>query len=224
MISVLKASANQVTISQTEALRYMGYGKQKADKAVLHLLDDCTQELENIVSYRCCYTKIPLLWQEDGLDIGFACVKSKSLQKNLCGCHEAFLFAATLGIEVDRLLTRYAQVQPAKGVVMDALASAAIESWCDLLTEQIGAGLALRSRFSAGYGDLSISWQKELLAFLDSNRKIGLSLTASHFMVPTKSVSAIIGIEGESKTAKEAGSRENRCSKCGKLECRYRRM
>ena len=49
-------------------------------------------------------------------------------------------------------------------------------------------------RFSPGYGDLPLDVQRPLFAALDVPRKIGVSLTDSLLMAPSKSVSAIIGI------------------------------
>ena len=40
-----------------------------------------------------------------------------------------------------------------------------------------------------------LDYQRTLLAFLDTPRKIGVSLTDALLMVPSKSVSAIIGVK-----------------------------
>lgn len=55
----------------------------------------------------------------------------------------------------------------------------------------------LKPRFSAGYGDLPLEVQKDIFRVLDCPRKIGLTLNDSLLMSPTKSVTAIVGIEDE---------------------------
>ena len=52
-----------------------------------------------------------------------------------------------------------------------------------------------RARFSPGYGDFSIQYQKEILAVLEAGKSIGLSMTDGCMLIPTKSITAIIGIE-----------------------------
>ena len=56
------------------------------------------------------------------------------------------------------------------------------------------AGCALRHRFSPGYGDLPLSVQPAFLAALDATRRLGITLTSSFLMVPTKSVTAFVGV------------------------------
>ena len=50
------------------------------------------------------------------------------------------------------------------------------------------------TRDSPGYGDFPLEAQREILVILDTPRKIGVSLTDSLLMVPSKSVSAVIGV------------------------------
>ena len=50
-------------------------------------------------------------------------------------------------------------------------------------------------RFSAGYGDFSLEFQRNICDALDCQRKIGITLQESLIMLPTKSVTAIIGIK-----------------------------
>lgn len=54
--------------------------------------------------------------------------------------------------------------------------------------------MALRPRFSPGYGDLAIDAQKDIFALLDCERQIGLTLGDSLLMSPGKSVTAFAGI------------------------------
>ena len=44
----------------------------------------------------------------------------------------------------------------------------------------------LRPRFSPGYGDFDIQYQKPLMQMLDCAKTIGLTMTDSFMMTPTK--------------------------------------
>ena len=108
----------------------------------------------------------------------------------------------------------------AQAVVLDAVGSAAIESFCDWLSDgwrRDCPNFVLRPRFSPGYGDLPLETQKTLLSVLDAGRKAGVSLTESFLMLPQKSVSAIVGL---GKTGCEA--RQGDCSLCEKRDCEFR--
>jgi len=79
--------------------------------------------------------------------------------------------------------------------------AALIEKVMDDIEDKIRAtlepGETLVSRYSPGYGDFPLAAQRELLSLLDAPRKVGVSLTDTLLMVPSKSVSAIIGIKEE---------------------------
>ena len=62
---------------------------------------------------------------------------------------------------------------------------------------ELKEGETLVSRYSPGYGDWPLEAQRRLFELLDAPRKAGVSLTDSLLMVPSKSVSAIIGVKTE---------------------------
>lgn len=186
-------------IDVSEVLRYMGVRPKDADEN-LHLLAE--EAVENLTS-RCrgaaCYLRLPVLELANGVRLGTITMEGSSLKKHLHGCEEAYLFAATVGMDAERAITAAAKLSPARAVALDAAGSAAIEAFCGNLCSQLQACVErkLRSRFSPGYGDLSIQLQGEILQLLDAHRRIGLSVTAGGMLVPTKSVTAIVGIGGE---------------------------
>ena len=103
----------------------------------------------------------------------------------------------TAGLSADRLISRYALTNTAKSVMCDALFSAAVEGICERLEREIALrekNSRFRPRFSAGYGDLDLSVQKDIIALLSADKKIGLSLTDSLQMTPSKSVTAFLGV------------------------------
>lgn len=195
-LKLLTASAEEITVNKKEAFRYMGAtGKSFPDK-MQEAYSLCLEEFYKNVSYKACYRKTEVSFKGDGvLDLGFGEFKSLSLQKNLEGCKEAYIFVATCGMQLDRLIIRLSKVTPWRSVVTDAIGSSAIECFCDFLNEILAKDKELKPRFSCGYGDFDIKNQKNILDFLDAYRKVGISLSESYMMTPKKTVTAVVGIK-----------------------------
>ena len=75
-------------------------------------------------------------------------------------------------------------------------ASCAVESYADDICDDLEKSCAhrLTSRFSCGYGDLPLALQREIFPALQVTKHIGVTLTEGDLMMPTKSVTAIVGI------------------------------
>ena len=135
----------------------------------------------------------------DHVDLGLTSVESKALAKNLKNCRRAVIFGATVGMEIDRRIARYSAVSPVKALVFQAIGAERIEALCDVFCQSIKNDLSdgekLCPRFSPGYGDLSIEFQREIFSLLGCERRIGLTLNESLVMSPSKSVTAIVGIK-----------------------------
>ncbi len=207
-----------------EAARYLGYHGTQPDETVAAMIDECIAEVEAAAVPKSIHERFPLFFiGNDGFQVASLHLKSRSLQRNLAGCEEVFLFAATLGIAVDTLIRRTALMDSAKGAVMQAAAAAVIEAFCDGENEQLrrdaaAEGLFLRPRFSPGYGNLSLGCQRDFLNLLKAQKNIGLTVTDSGLMVPIKSVTAIIGISRENSACHLQG-----CEICPKTDCSFRR-
>lgn len=198
-------------------------GCTAANSAVSDLLDECIAEIGDRLTFKVCFDEFKISRTSSGTDLGFMHTKSKSLAKNLDGCGKIIVFAATVGLEPDRLIARYGKVSPVKSVAFQAIGAERIESLCDLFEDEIReyarkSGGFLRPRFSAGYGDFEIEAQKEIFKALDCERKIGITLNDSMLMSPSKSVTAIIGISDVPSEKCKAS-----CSVCGKTDCEYRK-
>ena len=74
------------------------------------------------------------------------------------------------------------------------------------------AGLYTNFRFSPGYGDMPLQTQSVLLAALDAQRKLGITLSKSLLMTPTKSVTAVIGLFDEPQPSSHATCKDCLCS------------
>ncbi len=179
-----------------EILRYAGCGAE--DEVVLALLAECLDEVSDKLSYAVCYRILPVTLSEGVCDFSLFRLQSKGLFRNLAGCDKVLLFAATVGIGVDRLIAKYGRISPTKALLMQAIGAERIEALCDAFCQSLQeeAGWSLRPRFSPGYGDLPLETQKEIFALLQCEKHLGLCLTDSLLMSPTKSVTAFVGIGG----------------------------
>ena len=213
-----------IEIDPKEVARYLSYRGRQPDEAVRILISECIDEVNDAAEAKFTCRRFPLYWSDEhGFQAASLQFSSKSLERNLSGCREVFLFAATLGIAIDTLIRRTALMNAAKGLVMQAAAAAAIEAFCDSendkLRDQVRMeGLYLRPRFSPGYGDLSLDVQRDFLRVLQAQKTIGLTLTDSGLMVPIKSVTALIGISDVPVPCHRQG-----CEVCTKTDCAYRR-
>ncbi len=206
-----------------ETLRYLGYKGGEADGLTLKLAEDCWRELEQKTVKRTCFREFPLSFQKGRIHMGCFETVSTALEKNLRDCRQVVLFAATLGVWADHLIRRYNRLQVSKAVVMQAAAAAMLEDYCDQVYEELrkeyeNKGLYLRPRFSPGYGDFSIRCQPELLAGLEAGKRAGITLTDSLLMMPSKSVTAVIGVSPVRRECAVKG-----CEACDKTDCLYRR-
>lgn len=176
--------------SLCEALRYSGC-RDFEDETLCTLAKECLSELCGKISPKAVCVRLSVKVEGDTVDFGFCKYTSRSLVKFLKGTTEIGLFCATLGVGADMLISRYSHIQPSKAVVMDGVAGATIECFCDKICREYFETNA-QERFSPGYGDLPLEMQRDILRFSDANLKIGLSLTDSMLLAPTKSVTAIV--------------------------------
>ncbi|MBE5778726.1 MAG: hypothetical protein E7331_05250 [Clostridiales bacterium] len=114
------------------------------------------------------------------------------------GADQAVAVAITLGADMDSCIRRQLLVNPGLGAAIGALASAYVDDLLDqLMAEEEKRwqeeGLSLSPRFSPGYGDVPLSWQKPFTALLHTER-IGIRLTQQCLMIPEKSITALTAV------------------------------
>lgn len=208
-------------VNRREIQRYAGI--QEELPALTALLEETLDEVTPLLTGKVCWSEFPVSGTDSGLDLGFTESDSEALKRNLAGCERVVVFAATLGLGLDRLIARYGYLSPAKMLMLQAIGAERIEALCDVFCEKIRQdaaqnGLYPVPRFSPGYGDLPLQIQNDIFRVLDCPRKIGLTLNESLLMSPSKSVTAIVGL------SPCAGSHpKSSCSRCSKTDCIYRR-
>ncbi len=211
-----------------EIYRYLGYGTKIPDDSVDTMIQDVLTDLMNAVQpknvyqiYTCSASESVVVLKGSQRTIAF---ESRNLAANLAQCGHVVLMAATLGLEADKLLQKYEILNMTKATITQACGAACIEAYCNILQEQIcaeastgGSIFYLRPRFSPGYGDLKLQYQKVIFEELECTKRIGLTLTDSLLMYPTKSVTALIGL-----TANPQSCHIGKCRDCTNTECEFR--
>lgn len=213
---VLVKNYRLTEVNLKEILRYAGV---KGDAPQINqLICDCLKELDGKISFKICYAQFPVNILGERVDFDFAATCSKDLAKNLKDCKKAVIFAATIGIEIDRLIAKYNALSPAKALIFQAIGAERIESLCDLFEREIKEKFKYtKPRFSAGYGDLKLDFQRDIFSVLRCFKNIGLTLNDSLLMSPSKSVTAIIGLSNNADCQIKSG-----CAACEKIHCEFR--
>ena len=155
------------------------------------LLTSCIEECVDVFVPQICAIRLPITHIDDGVLLGDIAVTSRLLADTLAGCREALLFTATVGHGIDRLIARYSHLSPARAVMLQALGTERVECLCDTFC---ASAAPITRRVSPGYGDIPLTLQTDICRLLDTPRRIGVTLSDSLLMAPTKSVNAIAGI------------------------------
>lgn len=202
------------TINREETLRYLGNSKAVMNSEMDELLNACEKELIKTANPKYLYKTIDI--KSSNLLAG------DSIKTHLKDCVKAILMCATLGVETDKLIRTAQITDMAKAVVLDAMASAAVEQVCgevEKLIAKDNPDSFMTWRFSPGYGDYPLSLQGEFLRLLDAPRKIGLCTNENSILTPTKSVTAVIGLSDTPIENKRKG-----CISCNlNKSCKFRK-
>ena len=216
-----------IETDKREVYRYLGYRKNMPDEAVVRLVDECLKDLQEAVTPRYIFREYPIqsVYPAGGsaaqipvLRIAGMEISSRSLMRNLRGCESVYLMGTTLGLGPDRLIARASVKHMSRAVILQAAAAAMIEAWTDRVNGEIiqaaaAKGLYCRPRFSPGYGDFPLEFQEDLARILRLQKEIGVSLTESMLMMPSKSVTAVVGLSRE-----KAGCVLHGCEECTKSQ------
>ncbi len=219
-IKIFSLSGDKVAVDTSLALRFLRVRKE-VDEQTKDVFRSCLDEFIKAVSYKSSYRYFDIVINENKVSFGDEMVlESEKLAKNLTGCKGAFVFVATTTVALDRLIEKHLNLRVSRALIIDAIGSSAIECFCDILSQKICEEykVLLRPRFSPGYGDLSVVSQDKVLNCCDACRKIGVTLTENHLMIPKKSVSAIVGVRPKNEVCDKSSS----CENCEADDCPYR--
>ena len=123
------------------------------------------------------------------------------------GDRDVVFLCGTIGAEFDAWQRRLSVLSAADALLSQPIGLDAVEKVMDELENEVRAkieewgsgvpaasGVRLKPRRSPGYGDLPLELSREIINCLDATRKIGVSITDSNLLVPSKSVTAICEI------------------------------
>ncbi len=190
-----------------EILRYLGIEETALTPELAERIERIKEEIISSCNPKSVFYEINSIERFNSL----------SLSKHLSGCERYFIFAATLGVKADFIIRRYSGIDITNAAIAQAAASSYIEQFCDSEMEAFEKnGLFFKPRFSPGYGDFDISYQKYILDTINASKKIGITLTEGNMMIPEKSVTAVLGL------TKDKQCTNHKCKNCPLKNCEYR--
>lgn len=189
-------------VDRSEVLRYLGHRGQALEPELERRIDAAAKRCLDIARPRATIASFAVHEISHDTVVLEGCtlrLTGSDITAHLASAFEVVLFAATLGADIDRELRRLAATDALGQVLFDAVATALIERAADateayVRTYAAEQGAFCSWRFSPGYGDLPLSVQQPFLSALDATRQLGITLTPSQLMVPTKSVTAVVGL------------------------------
>lgn len=199
-------------INIQEVLLYLGWRGGKPEETLMDSVRQAADTIQKAARPLVIWRRFPV--EGNQIPGTSLTLEGQDILRHLEGCKEAILMAATLGPQVENVLMRSGVLDMSQALMMDSCASTAIENVCDNLEAELRAsiekeGFYLTDRFSPGYGDLPLAHQRMLCEVLDTQRRIGLAVSASGIMIPRKSVTAIMGISPVPRKRRSSG-----CANC----------
>ena len=186
------------SLNLDEVLRYMGCPPDLADQGLRSLAQQACGQILREARPRWAWRCFDIAEDPEGVRLSCGLLlPGRDLKRHLEGCRRAVLFCATLGVQVDSFIRRAQSVDMLHGLALDCAADTAVEQVCDQIEAELQGqfpGCFFPFRYSPGYGDLPLTLQNELLDLLDAPRRVGLTASASHILIPRKSVTAILGV------------------------------
>ena len=127
------------------------------------------------------------------------CPRGVACRGTLDGKDVCFL-CGTIGAEFDRWQRRLSLTGAADALFAQQIGLDAVEKVMDELEARMRKeveqeGRKLSPRWSPGYGGRPLALSREILAKLDATKRIGVSITETDLLVPSKSVTAVCEME-----------------------------
>lgn len=220
-----RADTLSLRLDRDEALRYLGYTGQKLDEGLRARFEELAGACERILRPACVRAMFEIDVERSCWEGDEPCVVLVGTSLALTGCDiaahlrgacKAALMACTLGAASERELRKHAALGPTDGLLYDAAASALVEAAADaaetaIVEEAAACGLHANFRFSPGYGDFPLDVQPAFLAALDASRRIGVTTTSGNLLVPSKSITAVVGLFD---CRQRAADKHDACASC----------
>lgn len=189
-----------IKIEKTKVLKSLGYYRKK--KSILSssidaLIEGEMKKAKGLIKGKGIYIILPVESKSKSeIALKNISLKGKAITRAMKKTKEIALFVDTIGpaleAEVNRL---YQKDEYTKATILDTIGSVAADEGAEYLNSTIVKKAKKKStpRFSPGYGDWDLSIQKRLLEVIQAS-KIGVTCNEAFFMIPRKSVSAVVGL------------------------------
>lgn len=212
-------------IDQGEILANLGHQGQEITKDIQDMIDEATRIIQDVAKPRSTYQVF---------DIGDPRLSDiligQDIKDLLDESKQVICMGLTLGHEIEMQIRKLGYTDLTLSLVLDATASAAIESKAEELNsnlQDLYEDKYLTDRFSPGYGDLPICVQGDFIKLIGATKQIGLTTNPQGIMVPRKSITALVGIADRKQESKRQACKSCRlyqtCQKRDKKECGYGR-
>lgn len=206
---------NFVNIKKNEILKNLQYRGSEIPEDIDYLIFQSIVDLEKYAKPKYKYIEL-----DKDLEELKEILLGEGIKDLLSTSRKVVLMGVTLGREIEMLTRKYSFSDLVRSVILDATASAGVESLANDINdeiEKIYEPMYLTDRFSPGYGDLPISVQKKFLNLINGEKDLGITTTESGIMIPRKSITAIIGISDKKQPRRRPG-----CENCRLfMECEF---
>lgn len=215
------------SIDINETRRYAGIAKKPEFQAAM--LEDICAEAQVLASPRAAWSTYPYD-SHNGLILANTQLELSGtvIRKHLTDAIAVAVLAVTIGETIEQTVSEYfGQNRYTEGLLLDAAATAAVETAADqaneiIIQEAKKTGLTAIARFSPGYGDWDITVQPAILQ-LAQGAAIGISTTSSCMLMPRKSITAVIGLKPPSTESNIAMYKNPNCQICSQGYCLFRK-
>lgn len=206
---------NFVNIKKNEILKNLQYRGSEIPEDIDYLIFQSIVDLEKYSKPKYKYIEL-----DKDLEELKEILLGEGIKDLLSTSRKVVLMGVTLGREIEMLTRKYSFSDLVRSVILDATASAGVESLANDINDEIKniyKPMYLTDRFSPGYGDLPISVQKKFLNLINGEKDLGITTTESGIMIPRKSITAIIGISDKKQPRRRPG-----CENCRLfMECEF---
>jgi len=205
----------------------------------MHLTDTLDNELEALIDeVKSLSTFSPVSRQstcthnlsEGRIEVDSLVFESKSLARYIEGANSCIIMAATLGPRIESRMNILQLTDMSKAYLFDLVClhylEYCLDEWERTIRDQLEKeSLYVSGRFSPGYGDLKLELQKQVLKYLDAQKRVGIELTQNNLMIPQKSVTAILGVSpnpfNRSYSRCDACLKRDNCKSRGGKHCAF---
>lgn len=195
-----KPSINPNELRRREIYRYLRLEGHAPDEAISADVERNLERLHKTADVRCVASLRPVTRTGESLVFGDFSTESAMLKKNMKTSEYAVIFAMTLGAAVDRLISRLLITSKADAFITDACCAEYLEScanrYCAQVRDEAAEyDLIAHPRFSPGFADFGLEFQWPLIRSLHADKKMHIALTEGNMLVPTKTITALMGLD-----------------------------